>query len=601
MMSSEDDDSQEARLFTSTDAMESLVLDQTPISHPFLSNSDYRSAMSASTPLDESNHPLASPPKHDLSQRSFRDSNRKSFQDSPNSSSSRRSLREADLVEPPSYADAIFTPHMGDASSMSENGREVGSSSSSSIPYSPTYTDTLVITVTQPQKSQEPGTSLVPGGSSYVTYLITTRTNIREYQGTEFSVRRRFRDVVTLADRLADAYRGYFIPPRPDKSIVESQVMQKAEFIEQRRLALEKYLSRLAAHPVLRRSNELRLFLQFQGKLPLTPNTDIASRMLDGAVNLPRQLFGESSSLIPPQEASQPAKGGRDLVRLFKELKQSVTNDWGGVKPAIVEEDRAFLEKKEKLQDLQKQLGDASQQAEALVKAQQEVGEVMGELGLAFIKIAKFETEEAATDAQRVHANNTKRVGTATIKASRFHREANVQSVKHLDQLHEYLGLMQALHAAYADRSNALLTVQTLMTDLEANKLKVEKLHQAASKFFGVDKNRERKIEELKEVVKVNEAARDSAQQEYDRIKERNRTELERLEKDRRKDFLNMIRGFVMTQVGYAEKISNVWASVVEESANGLSGKSLDTTSSGSSTPNCLGPVQWMIAGPRGI
>lgn len=78
---------------------------------------------------------------------------------------------------------------------------------------------------------------------------------------------------------------------------------------------------------------------------------------------------------------------------------------------------------------------------------------------------------------------------------------------------------MQALHAAYADRSNALLTVQTLMTDLQANNLKVEKLNVAASKFFGVDKNRNRKIEELKEAVKVNEEARDCAQQEYDRIK----------------------------------------------------------------------------------
>ncbi len=103
-------------------------------------------------------------------------------------------------------------------------------------------------------------------------------------------------------------------------------------------------------------------FLFFQGKLPLLPTTDMASRMLDGAVNLPRQLFGEGSVILAPQEAVQPAKGGRDLVRLFKELKQSVTNDWGGTRPAIIEEDKEFLEKKEKLQDLEHHLSDASQQ-----------------------------------------------------------------------------------------------------------------------------------------------------------------------------------------------------------------------------------------------
>lgn len=562
MMGSEDDEAQQARLFTSTDAMESLVLDHSP--HPFLSNSDYRSAMSGSAALEDS-HPLAaSSNKHDSPHKSFKDSYRKGFEDSSPSSRKASSFREADLVEPPSYADAIFTPYMGEGSGNG-NTREVGDSSSSLHSF-PVYTDTLIITVTQPQKTQEGGASIVPGGSNYVTYLVTTKTNIPEFRGTDFTVRRRFRDVVTLADRLSEAYRGYFIPPRPDKSIVESQVMQKAEFIEQRRVALEKYLFRLAAHPILRRSNELRLFLQFQGKMPLMPTTDIASRMLDGAVNLPRQLFGESSTVIP-QEAAQPAKGGRDLVRLFKELKQSMTNDWGGTKPAFVEEDKDFMERKEKLTELEKQLSNASQQAEVLVKGQQEAGEVMGELGLAFIKIAKFETEEAVTSAQRVHGNDAKRIGTAAVKASRCYREANAQSMKHLDQLHEYLGLMQAIHAAHADRANALLTVQTLMTDLQATNLRIEKLNVAASKFFGVDKTRNRRIDELKELGKASEEARDLAQHEYENIKDRNRTELERFEKERRRDFLNMIRGFVITQVGYSEKISNTWSKVVEESS----------------------------------
>jgi hypothetical protein len=102
--------------------------------------------------------------------------------------------------------------------------------------------------------------------------------------------------------------------------------------------------------------------LDTQGKLPLQPTTDMASRMLDGAVKLPRQLFGEGSAMITPQEAVQPAKGGRDLLRMFKELKQSVTNEWGSTKPAIMEEDKEFLEKKEKLHDLELQLSNASQQ-----------------------------------------------------------------------------------------------------------------------------------------------------------------------------------------------------------------------------------------------
>ena len=151
------------------------------------------------------------------------------------------------------------------------------------------------------------------------------------------------RDENGFKNSLSESYRGLFIPPWPDKSVVESQVMQKSEFVEQRRVALENYLRRLVAHPMIRRSDKLKVFLQVQGKLPLPTTTDVALRMLDGAVKLLKQLTGEST-VLAPHEVVQPAKGGRDLLRLFKELKQSMANDWIGLKPAVVEEDKEFLE-----------------------------------------------------------------------------------------------------------------------------------------------------------------------------------------------------------------------------------------------------------------
>lgn len=562
MMGPEDDNEHDSTNFYSSDAMESLVLDSSP--HPLISSSDYRSTMSGSLPAMEDSHPLSAfqENKEDIVDE---DHHKKSSSKKPASSNG----REDPLVEPPSYADVIFTPYTSRESSFSRNGnsKDVGlplSSSSSSSSFS----EYLTITVSQPQKMQDStSTSIVPGSNTYVTYLVLTHTNIPKYGGQNFSVRRRFRDVVALADKLAEAYRGYFVPARPDKSIVESQVMQKQEFIEQRRVALEKYLCRLANHPVVRLSDELRVFLQSQGKLPLLPTTDMASRMLDGAASLPRQLFGEGSAVMTPQDVVQPAKSGRDLVRLFKELKQSVTIEWGGAKPAVMEDDREFLEKKENLEALERHLSEASQQAEILVKAQQEVGETMGELGLAFIKLAKFETEEAVHNSQRTHAADAKRLATAAVKASRFYREANAHSLTYLDQLHEYLNLMQSVHTAFGDRSNALLTVQTLMTEIASLNTRIEKLAAASSKVFGGDKSRIQKMEELKEALKTTELARDTAIREYERIKDINYKELDRCESERQRNFLEMVKGFVHNQVGYAEKIASVWVKVTEESS----------------------------------
>lgn len=271
-------------------------------------HSQYHSAMAASS---DSGDPLLSPPP----------------------------IIQIPSIDPPSYSHAVDDP-------------------SSSTPKRSQTSDYLKISVTDPRKEHDIApTSLVPGSATYVTYLISSRTR----DLAEFRVRRRFRDFVTLADRLADSHRGLFVPPRPDKNTVESQMMQKHEFVEQRRLQLEKYLWRLAVHPVVGKSEELRVFLRVQGKLPLVASTDMASRMLDGAVRLPRQLMGEGA-VVAREEAVQPAKGGRDLLRIFKELKQSVTNDWGGARPAVVEEDKEFLERKEKVQELEQQLTTTSQQ-----------------------------------------------------------------------------------------------------------------------------------------------------------------------------------------------------------------------------------------------
>lgn len=543
MMDYENQGYEEARLYASREEMENLVLDE-----PLSSSSNGHSISTQNplpTPLTSGDDPLLSSSSSFISPQNPDSSSFNSF------------------LEPPSYADVIFTSFdssNGETSNQVSPNSDAESANSSS--------EYLKISVSDPQREQDISNSIVPGGNVYYTYQITTRTNLPDFKGPEFSVRRRFKDVVTLADRLSESYRGFFIPPRPDKNVVESQVMQKQEFVEQRRAALEKYLRRLAAHPVIKKSDELRVFLQVQGKLPLPRTTDVASRMLDGAVKLPWQLFGESTGgAVDISEVVQPAKGGRDLLRIFKELKQSVTNDWGGAKPSLVEEDKEFLEKKDKMLDFEQQISNVSQQAESLVKAQQDIGETMGELGLTFVKLTKFETDEAVYESQKVRAADMKNVATAAVKASRLYRELNAQTVKHLDKLHEYLGMMLAVNGAFSDRASALLTVQTLLSDLATLQSRIEKLEVASSKIFGGDRSRIRKIEELKETMRATEDAKSCAVREYERIKENNKNELERLDKEKHKDFSTMLKGFVVNQAGYAEKMANVWEKVAQETS----------------------------------
>jgi hypothetical protein len=99
----------------------------------------------------------------------------------------------------------------------------------------------------------------------YWSYQITS--SLANNQGT-WLVRRRFRHVVALEDRLRQSCLGSILPPRPEKhaarALEEASTQQSAEFAMQRAKEMESYLNALAVHPVVGQAQELRLFLGLQ-------------------------------------------------------------------------------------------------------------------------------------------------------------------------------------------------------------------------------------------------------------------------------------------------------------------------------------------------
>ena len=123
------------------------------------------------------------------------------------------------------------------------------------------YTD---IQVTEPMLIQQQ--NFLISSPPYWSYQITTQLAPPQ-QGT-WLVRRRFRHVVALEDRLRQACPGSILPARPDKhatrALEEASTQQSAEFAVQRARELRQYLNALAGHPVAGQSQVLRLFLGLQ-------------------------------------------------------------------------------------------------------------------------------------------------------------------------------------------------------------------------------------------------------------------------------------------------------------------------------------------------
>ncbi|XP_029548322.1 sorting nexin-30 isoform X1 [Salmo trutta] len=113
----------------------------------------------------------------------------------------------------------------------------------------------LFVTVDDPKKH-------VSTMETYITYKVTTKTTRVEFDLPEYSVRRRYQDFDWLRTKLEDTQPTHLIPPLPEKFVMKGVVDRfSEEFVETRRKALDKFLKRVADHPVLSFNEHFNAFL----------------------------------------------------------------------------------------------------------------------------------------------------------------------------------------------------------------------------------------------------------------------------------------------------------------------------------------------------
>lgn len=113
----------------------------------------------------------------------------------------------------------------------------------------------LFVTVDDPKKH-------VSTMETYITYRVTTKTTRTEFDLPEYAVRRRYQDFDWLRNKLEDTQPTHIIPPLPEKFVVKGVVDRfSEEFVETRRKALDKFLKRIADHPVLSFNDNFNVFL----------------------------------------------------------------------------------------------------------------------------------------------------------------------------------------------------------------------------------------------------------------------------------------------------------------------------------------------------
>ncbi|KAF8516746.1 lipid binding protein [Hysterangium stoloniferum] len=179
-------------------------------------------------------------------------------------------------------------------------------------PNEPKWEGYLITSVKDPIKE------LPETKDAFVSYLVSAETNLPTFSAPTCSSRRRFKDFVFLRENLTRDFPACVVPPLPDKHRFEYLTGDRfnAEFTENRRQELARFLERLARHPTLQRATLVRSFLEskewtvkMHQHLSHPPGPEPAPSLLD---NVSDALLNAFTRVRKPDERFLDMRDGVD-------------------------------------------------------------------------------------------------------------------------------------------------------------------------------------------------------------------------------------------------------------------------------------------------
>ncbi|CAH1796001.1 unnamed protein product [Owenia fusiformis] len=375
---------------------------------------------------------------------------------------------------------------------------------------------TIEITVNNPQKVGD-------GLSSYMAYSVNTKSTIPEFKSPELSVLRRFSDFLGLHEKLAQKHLhlGRLVPPAPEKSLVGMTKVKMAkdesgtrEFVQVRRAALERYLNRTAAHPILRDDSDFREFLEKEGDLPKATNTQAIS--------------------------------GASMMRLINKIGDSV----GKMTFKMDEGDQWFEEKHQQIEAMDLQLKKLHASVESLVNNRKDLSVHTATFARSAAMLGNAEEHTALSRALSQLAELEEKV------------EAVVQDQSDSDfylfseLVKDYIGEIGVVKEVFNER------------------FKVYKTWKDAEVMLSRKREAKAKLELARKTDKVPMAAAEitewedkveKGEKEFDEISKTIRKEIGKFDINRVKDFKSIIIKYLETLVNNQQKLIKYWQAFLPE------------------------------------
>ncbi|XP_071512033.1 sorting nexin-2-like [Diadema antillarum] len=375
----------------------------------------------------------------------------------------------------------------------------------------------LEITITEPQKMGD-------GMSAYMAYKVTTKTNDPSFKGKEMCVTRRFSDFLGLHQKLVEKHtcKGRIVPPAPEKSVVgmtkvkmskSQEQTNSMEFIGKRRAALERFLNRTAAHPILYTDSDFREFL-------------------------------EKDDL--PKATSTSALSGAGVMRAFTKVVDSASK----VVSRMNESDQWFEEKQHMIDSLDAQLKKLHTSVESMVTGRKELASTTSSFAKSAAMLGNSEEHTALSRAISQLAETEEKI--EALHSNQAATDFYVLS----ELLKDYIGLLAAVREAFREREKSYLTWQNAQTtlskkrDLEA-KLKVS--------------GKPEKLQQVQEEIKDWTNKEVKGQEDFETVSKTLRREIKRFESNRVRDFRTVVIKYLESLMNHQQQLIQYWEAFLPE------------------------------------
>jgi len=349
--------------------------------------------------------------------------------------------------------------------------------------------------------------------NAHTQYKIEVKTSLPSYKQANFSAVRRFKDFVWLREKLVESHKGNLVPPLPEKQIINRF---NAEFIEHRRRELERFLLRIASHPVLVESRVLQNFLESES---------LNTNKKEQSSNSTSSSSGGFFSLIGA--VSNTAKNTVESIQHLNTFT------------SVSEPDQWFDAKKNYIVALETNLHSLVKAVSIMIKRQKELEQ-------SYSDIANFSSLLSSAEAD--HSSWICHSFGKLSEISTSLTPLNETLVEHEtaffeDALRDYVRIIGAVKEILHYRNDKLIQYQNATKNLDSKKEKFEKTRN--SKLQVEIEQAEKKVEDTKA--------------EFNNVSNIVKAEIQRFEVTKAKDIKHMLVKLTQANMNYGLQYVDQW------------------------------------------